>query len=96
MAVADINPNPGPRFSLESMAIEAAISGTGVALVSHHTVAEDLKAGRLVRPFDLTMPIDFAYWLICPQEYLRRARVKAFCEWLLEQAALDPLAMKTG
>jgi hypothetical protein len=25
-------------------------------------------------------------------EYLRRARVKAFCDWLLEQAASDSLA----
>jgi LysR family glycine cleavage system transcriptional activator len=92
IGITDINPNPGPHFSLESMAIEAAIIGNGVALVSHHAIAEDLNAGRLVKPFDLALPIEFSYWLVCPQEYLRRARVKAFCDWLLEQAASDSLA----
>lgn len=88
----DVNPAPGPHFTIESMAIEAAISGNGVALVSHHAIVEDLKAGRLLKPFDLAMPVDYSYWLICPHEYLRRARVKAFCDWLLEQAADDSLA----
>ena len=70
--------------------------GNGIALVSHHAIAEDLKAGRLVKPFDLAMPVDYAYWMICPNEYLRRAKVKAFCDWLLEQAADDSLAAVRG
>jgi LysR family glycine cleavage system transcriptional activator len=92
MGVNDIKSIPGPRFTIESMAIEAAIRGNGIALVSHHAVAEDLKAGRLVKPFDLAMPVDYSYWMICPHEYLRRAKVKAFCDWVLEQAADDSLA----
>jgi len=90
IGVTGINPLPGPHFTME---IEAAILGNGVALVSHHAVAEDLDAGRLVMPFDLALPIEFSYWLLCPQEYLRRAQVKAFCDWLLEQAARDSLAV---
>ena len=92
MGVNDIKSIPGPRFTIESMAIEAAIRGNGIALVSHHAVAEDLKAGRLVKPFDLAMPVDYSYWMICPHEYLRRAKVKAFRGWVLEQAADDSLA----
>ena len=88
-AVEGVNPYPGPRFTVEGMAIDAAINGSGLALVSHHSVAEDLKAGRLVKPFDLTLQADYSYWLVCPHEYLRRAKVGAFCDWLLQQAEAD-------
>jgi LysR family glycine cleavage system transcriptional activator len=96
MGVSDVKSIPGPHFTIESMAIDAAIRGNGIALASHHAIAEDLKAGRLVKPFDLAMPIDYSYWLICPHEYLRRARVRAFCDWLLEQAADDSLVGVRG
>jgi LysR family glycine cleavage system transcriptional activator len=90
--IKDINLDHGPHFTIESLAIEAAINGSGVALVSHHAVVEDLKAGRLVKLFDLAIQADFSYWLVCPHEYLRRTKVKAFCDWLLQQAAKDAMA----
>ena len=62
----DIDVEHGPRFTVENMAIEAAIKGNGIALVSHHAIVDDLKSGRLVRPFDLVLQADFAYWLVCP------------------------------
>lgn len=91
-AIDGVNPDPGPHFTVEGMAIEAAINGNGIALVSHHSVAEDIRAGRLVRPFDVEFPVNFAYWLVCPPDYLRRPKVAAFCDWLLQQAASDELA----
>ena len=90
--IEDIDSDHGPRFTVESMAIEAAINGDGIALVSHHAVAEDLKAGRLVKPFDLALQADFSYWLVCPHEYMQKVKVRAFCDWLLEEAAKDPMA----
>jgi|AP95_1055475.scaffolds.fasta_scaffold18902_3 LysR family glycine cleavage system transcriptional activator len=87
--IEGIDLDHGPHFTVESMAIEAAINGNGIALVSHHAAAGDLQAGRLVRPFDLVLQADFSYWLVCPHEHLRRAKVKAFCDWLLEEAAND-------
>jgi LysR family glycine cleavage system transcriptional activator len=81
----DMSVNRGPRFTVENMAIEAAINADGVALVSHSAVVEDLKAGRLVRPFDLTVQSDLAYWLVCPHAHLHKAKVTAFCNWLLAE-----------
>lgn len=86
--IDDIDVERGPRFTVENMAIEAAINAEGVALVSHSAVVEDLKAGRLVRPFDLAVQTDIAYWLVCPNEHLRRAKVRVFCEWLLAETSL--------
>ena len=90
-AIEGVNPDPGPHFTVEGLAIDAAINGSGIALVSHHAVAEDLKAGRLVKPFNLTLQADYSYWLVCPHEYLRRAKVRAFCDWLLQQAESDSM-----
>ena len=87
--VEGVDVEHGPRFTVENLAIEAAVNGDGVALISHYAVAEDLKAGRLVRPFDLVLQADFAYWLVCPHEHLRRAKVRAFCDWLLAEASSE-------
>ena len=87
--VEGVKVNHGPRFTIESMAIEAAINGDGVALISHSAIAEELKAGRLVRPFDLTLRTDMGYWLVCPAGRRRQMKVNAFCEWLLAEAESD-------
>jgi LysR family glycine cleavage system transcriptional activator len=71
------------------MAVEAAIDGQGVALVGHVLVADDIAAGRLVRPFDLSFPAHFAYYIVCPLITAERPRVVAFREWLLEEAELS-------
>jgi LysR family glycine cleavage system transcriptional activator len=77
----------GPRFSVSSMAIETAIAGQGVALGSDVLCAADLSAGRLVRPFDVGLALDFAYWIVGPQATAERPKVKAFRGWLLAEAA---------
>lgn len=87
--VEGVDVGHGPRFTVESMAIEAAINGAGVALISQSSAANDLKAGRLVRPFDFILRTDLAYWLVCPHAHLRRAKVRVFRDWLLAEAARD-------
>jgi LysR family glycine cleavage system transcriptional activator len=92
----EIDVDHGPRFTVESMAIEAAINGTGVALTSHSAIVQDLKAGRLVRPFDFALQTEIAYWLVCPHENMRRAKVRVFCEWLLAEAGGDAARRSSG
>lgn len=79
----------GPTFSLASMAVEAAINGQGVALVGDVLVADDIAAGRLVRPFELSFPVNFAYYIVCPRVTAERPRVVAFREWLLGEARVS-------
>ncbi len=71
------------------MAVEAAIDGQGLALVGHVLVADDIAAGRLVRPFELSFPVHFAYYIVSPLVTAERPRVVAFRDWLLEEAALS-------
>ncbi len=74
----------GPEFSLENMALQAALEGHGVAMVNSALVADDLAVGRLVRPFALAIPVSFAYYLVIPDEAADRPAVRAFRTWILE------------
>lgn len=84
----DINPTRGPHFSMEAMAVQAALDGQGVALVGDILVTDDLAAGRLVRPFDLTLstPLTFSYYLLSMKDSTEQPKIKAFRDWLLEEA----------
>ena len=84
----DIDPTRGPRFTMESMAVQAALDGQGVALVGDMLVADDLAAGRLVRPIDpsLSTPLTFSYYLLSAKDGAEQPKVAAFRDWLLEEA----------
>ena len=79
---------PGIHFEDSAFAIQAAIDGTGIALGDMSLVADDLAAGRLVRPFDLAIngPPMFAYFLVTPLESATTSLVSSFREWVLREA----------
>ncbi|MEM7223707.1 MAG: transcriptional regulator GcvA [Pseudomonadota bacterium] len=83
-----IDPTRGPHFTMENMAVQAALDGQGVALTGDILVADDLAAGRLVRPFDprLSTPLTFSFYLLSAKDGADRPKVAAFREWLLEEA----------
>jgi len=76
----------GPRFSVSSMAIETAIAGQGVVLGSDVLCAADLAAGRLVKPFDVDLALDFGYWIVSPENAAERPKTVAFRTWLMDEA----------
>jgi len=84
----DIDPTRGPRFTQENMAVQAALDGQGVALIGDMLVADDLSAGRLVRPFDpsFSTPLKFSYFLLSARDSVEQPKVAAFRDWLLEVA----------
>ncbi|MBV8538542.1 MAG: transcriptional regulator GcvA [Alphaproteobacteria bacterium] len=85
--VADADASRGPRFNQASLAIEAAILGRGVALAKAALAAGDLAAGRLVQPFEMSLPVDFGYYVVCPKAKLNLPKVAQFRGWLLDEAA---------
>ena len=50
----------------------------------------DLAAGRLVRPFDISLPAQFAYYVVCPEAAAGRPKIVAFREWLMAEAGMPP------
>ncbi|WP_282610267.1 transcriptional regulator GcvA [Pelagibius sp. Alg239-R121] len=83
-----IDPTRGPHFTMENMAMQAALDGQGVALVGDIVAADHLATGRLVRPFDpsLSTPLSFSFYLLSAKDSAEQPKVAAFRDWLLEEA----------
>jgi LysR family glycine cleavage system transcriptional activator len=77
----------GPHFQISELALKAARDGRGIALGSTALVADDLREGRLVRPFPLSVVAPLAYYVVAPKANLERPVVKGFVDWVLEEAA---------
>jgi LysR family glycine cleavage system transcriptional activator len=76
----------GLSFSTNVLALEAAIAGHGVTLAYSTTAAADIAAGRLVRLFSLSLPDLFSYYIATAPGALERPKVKAFRDWLRQEA----------
>lgn len=74
------------HFNHLSLALEAAIDAQGVVLSLKPLTADDLAAGHLVIPFDLSLSMEYAYYVICPKAAAERPEITAFREWLLGEA----------
>ena len=73
------------RASTWALSLQWAQQGLGVAL-AHDTIARDLiGSGKLVRPFDFSIPMKESYYLIAPDGSHTHAAAKAFKEWLLRE-----------
>lgn len=88
--VKGVDAKRGPSFNDSSMVLTAAMEGQGIALGRSTLAATDLAAGRLVKPFDVSLKAEHAYFILCPVETADRPRILAFRNWLLEEAATDP------
>ena len=75
----------GARFSHTMLALEAASEGVGIVCTSPELARPQLESKRLVAPFELRVPLPYAYHLIATEEALARAPVSAFASWLRSQ-----------
>ncbi len=82
-------PQTGPSYDDASLLLRSAMQGDGVALARHWLAIDEVRGGRLVYPFDLTIDDDFSYWVVSPLRRNERAAVVTFREWLLAQAAQE-------
>jgi len=74
-----------PRYSDQTLLLEAAIAGLGVALARASLVAADLKSGRLVRLFSRSVPTRNSFFIVYPRGSESFGKIQVFQEWLLEQ-----------
>jgi LysR family transcriptional regulator, glycine cleavage system transcriptional activator len=86
--IKDFNDTRGLHFSQTSLALQAAIDGHGIALGDSSLAADDIAAGRLVKPFELSLktPTQFAYHLITRKDTADRPMIKTFRNWILAEA----------
>jgi len=67
--------------------LAAAIAGLGVALARALFVQTDLESGRLVGLFPHSVRTNYSYFIVYPQGADTIGKIKAFQEWLIEQAS---------
>ncbi|CAN5528054.1 transcriptional regulator GcvA [soil metagenome] len=82
----DISKRPGLTFDLIFMTLQAAIDGLGVAMARTTYVEGDLASGRLVVPFEISLPADAGFYLVSPQATADAPKLAAFRAWLLTSA----------
>ncbi|NGX95828.1 MAG: transcriptional regulator GcvA [Candidatus Afipia apatlaquensis] len=78
---AHLSQNRGLTFDLAFMTIQAAIDGLGVAMGHTAYVADDVANGRLVVPFNVSMP-SAGYYFVTPQDRPATPKLNLFRDWL--------------
>ena len=87
--VTDVDPKRGPIIDDPSVLDQATLEGQGVALGRTSLLSDHLASGRLVRPFDLNLETEFAYFIVHPPGALDKPKVKAFRDFLLMEVKAD-------
>jgi len=76
----------GPHFHDYGMVLAAVADGMGTALSPRQLIASDLADGRIVAPFDISIPSAYCFYLVVPEPLTNRPEVNAFCEWIKLEA----------
>jgi LysR family glycine cleavage system transcriptional activator len=77
----------GLHFNSADHALEAAGEGAGVLLAHDLLAYDDLRTGRLVIPVALPIASGRAYHVVCPKHRSMVPQVRAFRDWIKQEAA---------
>jgi LysR family glycine cleavage system transcriptional activator len=96
--LSDLRIGKTVRFAHSALAIQAAVEGQGIALGETTIAADDLAAGRLIKPFELALkqPPQLAYFLICLKSAAPGSIERLFRDWLLAEARLPSKPARRG
>lgn len=73
------------KFDTARMAIDAAVQGLGIALGRKPLVDEEIASGQLVEIDGPPRRGSTCYWLVGEEETFKRAEIRLFRSWLLEE-----------
>jgi LysR family glycine cleavage system transcriptional activator len=76
----------GPEFGFYGQAIQAAVDGVGIAMGIRPYIDDDIAAGRLVAPFELSVPKGLQWYLIYREARRGEKEFDAFRRWIIEAA----------
>ena len=85
MGVSGVDVARGLRFSNAILTLEAALDGQGVAFVQKQLIEADVASGRLLIPFQTSLPSHYAYCLVIAKAATTQPVVQAFGQWLAQE-----------
>lgn len=80
-----IDASRGARFNHADHALEAAVDQAGIVLGRLTLAARDIRAGRLVAPFDLVLPANASFFFCCLPEASTVPKIEAFRAFVREE-----------
>lgn len=86
VGISGIDTSRGPSYYHGHMVIQAAEAGQGVALTRTSLAEDAIRQGRLIRLFDIEYPAPDAYYVVWPKNRVANPKIRAMCDWLLEEA----------
>jgi LysR family glycine cleavage system transcriptional activator len=95
--VTGVDVSRGLRFNGADHALDATVEGAGILLAHDVLAYDEVRTGRLVTPFALTLRSGRAYFLVCASRDRDRRNVQAFRSWIMQEvAALDWDVWRSG
>jgi len=79
----------GPVIADGALVLQSALRGHGVGLADPRFIAEDLAAGRLVQPFETSMPYG-AYYLVARSFRTLPRPAAALADWIVSRFSALP------
>jgi LysR family transcriptional regulator of beta-lactamase len=76
-------------FEYYAFALQAALDGVGVVIGLHPYIVDDLAAGRLVAPFDLSVQKQRGWFLTFRNEAKDNPAFVRFMEWMRKEARAE-------
>ncbi len=83
--LVSLNVDRGLVFDTVVLAVQYALSGQGIALADTNLFAEEIRSGRLVKPFDVTLDEGYGYYLITHPDGLSDTAIAMFRSWLIDR-----------
>jgi DNA-binding transcriptional LysR family regulator len=84
-ALAGVDVERGLVFDTAVLAAQYVLGGQGIAVLDTNLFAEEIGAGRLVKPFEAILDDGFGYYLITHPEGLSDTAIALFRSWLIER-----------
>ncbi|HEV2514222.1 MAG TPA: transcriptional regulator GcvA [Devosia sp.] len=75
-----------PSMNMQTFDAIAAMAGQGVTLLTPEYFQRELAEGRLIQPFERVIDVGTNYWLAYPEGRRNVAKIKAFRDWVVEEA----------
>jgi LysR family glycine cleavage system transcriptional activator len=82
-----LDTSKGPTFTDESLALQAAIEGVGIALGRSPLIDDDIMEGRLIVPFKKQAIEGEGYYLVCLDGNADRKDIAALRRWITSNAS---------
>jgi len=80
----------GSIFDNYPLVREAVLNNRGISVARAPFCARDLERGRLVKPFDISVPEPGRWYLTTHKERAPNPKLDTFVDWLYEQVEAEP------